>query len=247
MVLNMKSLRNILGNTKVAAVFGVAALGASAMAQTQLYVTGMNNGESITGHISYTGGSGSINSDAYIGSLYGNYTIGATSYGLGEFFCVDLLDSISLPTNYAVTGPTAVSTGTLGEAAWLITTYSAGFGGTTVGTNYSLNLNGNTYTKNEVDAALQLAIWKVVFPTETYTAGGGKSDANIGGLATWMVGQGTGHTATGYELANINGDGQSMLFVPGGGNHTPGATPEPVTIALGIAGLGMAIRRRFVK
>ena len=163
-----------------------------------------------------------LNVDAYIGSTWGATKLDTTHF---------------VPSPNASILPSAADARVGSEIAWLANTYG---------------ITHNT----EQAAATQLAIWDLAeggsgaagdhfFSTEI--SSWSFSNNVIGDSRTYAAdaisayGHGTRAVDTWYQADVVNNTHVSQDFV------TPNPTPEPITLGLGVAGIGLAIRRRLQK
>jgi len=110
------------------------------------------------------------------------------------------------------------------------------------------NLGSQGTSVNEAYAALQLAIWDTLYGSNVTVTVNGSANLNSDySYDLGLIGDNTKVNASALSHViwfdhTTSGDyGQSQF---GYTNGPPAPTPEPVTIALGIAGLALGIRRR---
>lgn len=147
-----------------------------------------------------------------------------------DAYCVDLDNHNTVPSTYTVTPTptTALSNG--GKAAWLYNFYGAG-------------INSNTK-----GAALQIAIWDVVYDGGNgFATGSIKDNGTSSGILTQAntylasIGSNTG-VASWLKATHVNRKYQSLIG-PDEYNPTP-PVPEPFTLGFGAMALVAAARRR---
>jgi hypothetical protein len=157
---------------------------------------------------------------AYLGGTLGNPLPPNDGTYIGEVFCVDLDHTINIPTEYDISWQTTAALANGGRAAWIYQNYLAG----------SKNAN------NPVAAAVQIALWDVV-----YDAGDGLASGNfqyVNGLsatassqAASLITSSVGHTAESAYFVATGQYGQAMIV--------PVPVPEAGTAAL--VGLGLSL------
>jgi hypothetical protein len=214
-------------NNKLMLSVVAAAIAGSAAAQTgTLTVDNLYANENVTW--SQDGGSSFESSGS--GEFYGTFTpTGGSAIDI-NFFCVDLQDWISLPTSYPCT-ITMVDN----EAAYLYDNFEA------------------TSTTADQQAGMQYAMWALTTDGNNATSVlSGQFQLSSGGYgysvaaadyANWLLAQGYGHTAGGFEFDHIGDYGQNMLT--GGSGANPNlSTPSPAAILPFAFGLIARKRRR---
>lgn len=148
-----------------------------------------------------------------------------------DAYCVDLDHTNSVPSQYTVTPTPTSSLSNGGKAAWLYNFYGAG-------------INSNTK-----GAALQIAIWDIVYDNGDGFGSGlirnnGTGSAIINQANTYLasIGSNTG-VASWLKATHVNRSYQSLIG-PNEYNPSP-PVPEPFTLAFGAAALASALRRRL--
>jgi hypothetical protein len=155
----------------------------------------------------------------YLGGQLGNPLPPDDGTYFDELFCIDLVHSITLPTEYEVESLTTASLANGGRLAWM----------------YQNNVASAKNGDSEAAAALQLALWDVL------TDGGDGLDVGdfryVSGLnsksssaASSMIMESAGKFGEGTYLRAIGPYGQSMITR---------AAPEPGTF--GLLGLGFSL------
>jgi hypothetical protein len=144
-----------------------------------------------------------------------------TTIGTIDAWCIDVLHDISLGNNsYSYDlGPFPPS---------ITATQAREIAGLMVLGNTFLD-DPSTSDKNNVSAAIQLAIWQVEYGNLVYTGG----NSTLDGLYATYLG----------EAPNLSGNGEALIALDG--QQGLATVPEPMSLALfGTALLGLQIARR---
>ncbi len=187
-----------------------------------------------------------------------------------EAICGDIFHDISGTSTYSDTVFTASSTPPFGGASSGFTTAGSILGaGNIIGNNFDAALAANT---DQAAAGLQIAVWAEEYDfASTITDQTSFNLALTSTGAMTISGTAAGDMVTmddafaDWSTSGITPGGpDSTLFLKGGNitsgpysgaqgqdqwteqsQYTPSGSPEPFTLAIGTAGVGLAFRRRF--
>jgi hypothetical protein len=257
--------------SKALLVLGSAVVAMSAHAQYDLGSVTLNGTTLAPGIGTYDGSNTGSNTwvvngyNTWAGGL--NWTVGALSTPL-RTLCSSFNEEFSIGTDfptseYWLSGATALNSSTVAlgdnvDSSDTVAVPEASNppGETSASFLQAANLFGAFYgeamASGSVDAAaLQLAIWQTLYtnPQLVPTFGDTHSQLAIDETSYYNLGASLASANNFQYLQNVDwydftagGNGQGQFgYIPGG----PSGTPEPFTIALSVAGLGFAIRRRM--
>lgn len=215
--------RNVVNRVSAVAL-ATAVLAGGASAATFLKIEGLGFGDNVT--FDYNSAST---------SFWSGEQLVKVDQGAGYIdpafiaYCIDLEHVNAVNNIYTVVPKATGLHANGGKIAWLYNTYVS------------------SVTSNTLGAALQLAIWDAVYDGGDGLAAGnvqsnGSTNAAVGSQATtWLTALGSNtDSAIWFDAVHDNNKYQNLIGPDG--SATP--VPEPFTLLLAAAGLGVAAKRR---
>lgn len=203
------------------AIGTVCLAGASASAEI-LTIHGLGFGENVKVKLGATG----------IAAFGGEQMIDIDGSSVFASYCVDLTHVNAVGNSYTVTPKSTnlLNTPNGGKVAWLY------------------NSKGVLVNSNQKGAALQLAIWDALYDGGDGFASGslvdnGSNATTVALAETYLVDLGANTDEATWFDADHNGNQYQDMIGP----QASPPVPEPFTMALGAATLGMALKRRLRK
>lgn len=213
---------------------GVLVVAIASSAQADHLVTRDNSHDLLAGVFTFSNGSGNLESN-FTAGLLGLKVDGvdATGYCVSPFYTLSNSWNATDATPFTNNGP--VNNGLLWNLSSDQVRRIAYLADLTVGSPTQA-------------ATVQLAIWSIEFEGHGITIGGdyGGYSSSVNSLLTSAS---SAPTTYSYQLLTPTGgsNSQSIILHNGGDNTHVETAPEPITMTLGLAGIGVFVRRRMRK
>jgi hypothetical protein len=199
------------------------------------------------------GGNGTFSAGQFQLTVNPGNTFNSPSSVVLDAWCVDIFQTITAPKVYdAVPFSSSFVGGDPGAPPASFTavqisqvTGLALAGNAAVDGNNNNNAAANSLfgsnTDQVVSAAVQGAIWAILYPTKSVTSGNAATQA----LMTSLLTNRAGFSGSGGTLLRSNSGQDQLVFLPGGPGGDPQSIPAPAgLLILGFGLLGLAAARR---